>query len=598
VSRCRSSILVCHAMRKTLLAVFAMSLFLMPAWATPESLTTIAERTDYRQTGRYDEVLSLCEAFSQQWPDLVRLETFGTTPEGRPMMALVVSTSGALTPKEAQAKKKPVVLFQGGIHAGEIAGKDAGFLALRHLLESDGPALKNVTVVFVPVFNVDGHERFGPWNRPNQVGPEEMGWRVTSQNLNLNRDYAKADTAEMKAMLGLLDRWDPALYVDLHSTDGAQFQPDVAVLVAPTFAGDPELQPVAKALQDKAIEQLEQQGSMPLSFYPSFRDYKNPATGFEDGAYPPRFSTGYWALRNRLAVLVETHSWKDYATRVRVSKNIVESMIRIAAADGDEWLRAEAMADRRSEALGGRPITLKFKTTEKETLIDFPGYAYKVTPSEISGTDALVYDPTTPQNWRLPFFGEVVPDIVVSAPKGGYLIPPAHAGWLSERLKSHGIDFKTVQKSCNKNLDVFRAQKVKFSTRPSEGHQTARLDGQWSQENQPVLAGSLFVPISQPKSRLVMALLEPQAVDSYAHWGFFNAHFEQKEYLEDYVTEQIAEDIMKADPQVAAEFQRRLKDDPEFAKDSAARLDFFYRRHASWDARMNLYPIMRTDVNH
>jgi zinc carboxypeptidase len=584
-------------MSKTISAFFALVLLTTAAWATPESLTTVAERSNFRQTGRYDEVLDLCRAFTRQWPESVRLETFGTTPEGRPMVALIVSTSGALTPDEAEEREIPIVLFQGGIHAGEIAGKDAGFLALRHLLDSDEPALKKVTVVFVPVFNVDGHERFGPWNRPNQVGPEEMGWRVTSQNLNLNRDYAKADAPEMQAMLGLLERWDPALYVDLHSTDGAQFQPDVAVLVAPCFAGDPELQPVAKALQKKAISLLEQQGSMPLSFYPSFRDYKNPATGFEDGAYPPRFSTGYWALRNRLAVLIETHSWKDYATRVRVSKNIVENFIRIASEDGAKWLQAEASADRRSEALGGEPVTLKFRTTEKETIIDFPGYAYTVTPSEISGTEALVYDPQTPQNWRLPFFAEVVADVVVPAPKGGYLVPPAHAGWLSARLKGHGIDFKTLQYGRESlTLEVFRAHQADFSKKSFEGRQTASLTGQWTRESQALLAGSLFVPIAQPKSRLVMALLEPQAGDSYVSWGFFNAHFEQKEYLEDYVAEQIAKDMLEASPELRVEFQRRLDEDSEFANDSAARLDFFYERHNSWDRRQNLYPVMRTDL--
>jgi Zinc carboxypeptidase len=583
-------------MRKTMLAAFATSLLLTPAWATPESLTTVAERTNFRQTGRYSEVIDLCDAFSKHWPKSVRTETFGTTPEGRPMLALVVSTSGVLTPNETRVQNKPVVLFQGGIHAGEIDGKDAGFLALRHLLKSNHPALKNVTVVFVPVFNVDGHEQFGPWNRPNQVGPEEMGWRVTSQNLNLNRDYTKADTPEMKAMLGLLDRWDPALYVDLHATDGAQFQPDVAILVAPMFAGDPKLQPLAKALQNDTIEQLKRQGSMPLAFYPSFKDYKNPASGFEDGAYPPRFSTGYWALRNRLAVLVETHSWKDYATRVRVSKNTVQDLIEIASQNGEEWMRSEAEADLRSKALGGETITLNFETTDRKTIIEFPGYAYTVTPSEISGSDALLYDPGTPQTWKLPFYGEVVPDVTVPAPKGGYLVPPAHAAWLAERLKAHGITFRTLTNNQEtSNLEVFRAEQVKFSTKPSEGHQTASIVGNWKPERRPVSAGTLFVPIAQPKSRLVMALLEPRASDSYAHWGFFNAHFEQKEYLEDYVAEQVAKDMLETKPEVAEEFRRLLKTDPEFAKDSTARLDFFYQRHASWDTRKNLYPIMRTE---
>jgi murein tripeptide amidase MpaA len=147
----------------------------------------------------------------------------------------VASDDGALDPAAARARAKPVVLFQGGIHAGEIDGKDAGFIALREILEgkSSRGALARTTVLFVPVFNVDGHERFGAWNRPNQRGPEEMGWRATAQNLNLNRDYMKVEAPEMRAMMDLLRQWDPILYADLHVTDGAELREDVSVEIEP-----------------------------------------------------------------------------------------------------------------------------------------------------------------------------------------------------------------------------------------------------------------------------------------------------------------------------------------------------------------------------
>ena len=163
-----------------------------------------------------------CETFARLHPDAVRCVRFGTSPEGRPMQALVASRSGALDPEAAHSAGVPVVLVQGGIHAGEIDGKDAGFLALRELLDGSAApgALDDAVLVFVPVFSVDGHERFGAWNRPNQRGPREMGWRTTAQNLNLNRDYAKADAPEMQAMLALVEAWDPIAYVDLHATNG------------------------------------------------------------------------------------------------------------------------------------------------------------------------------------------------------------------------------------------------------------------------------------------------------------------------------------------------------------------------------------------
>ena len=288
-------------------------------------LQTIAEQSGFKKTGRYEEVERLCAAFAKTYPDAVRCEEFGRTPEGRPMLALIASRSGALTPDIARQRGVPVVLAQGGIHAGEIEGKDAGFLALRELLEEKAApgTLKSFVLVFVPVLNVDGHERFGRWNRPNQNGPEEMGWRTTAQNLNLNRDYTKLDAPETRAILRLLDAWDPILYVDLHTTDGAQFEHDVSNNIQPRYIGAPELQPTGREMLKELNDSLAKQGSLPLDFYPALNDADNPASGFQISPYSPRFSTGYWPLRNRFTLLVETHSWKDYPTRVRVMRNIL-----------------------------------------------------------------------------------------------------------------------------------------------------------------------------------------------------------------------------------------------------------------------------------
>ncbi|MET1163190.1 MAG: M14 family metallopeptidase, partial [Pseudoxanthomonas sp.] len=306
-----------------------LAAFAMPASAADTPLTTVSERSGFLQTGRYDEVVALCEDFAKAYPDSVRCIDFGTSPEGRPMKALVASTSGALDPASARARGLPVVLIQGGIHAGEIDGKVAGFLALREILVGKAAkgALDKLVWVFVPVFSVDGHERFGAWNRPNQRGPEEMGWRTTAQGYNLNRDYVKADAPEMQAMLGLVEEWDPLVEVDLHVTDVAKFEHDVSIQVEPVHAGDAELRKAGRAWRDGVIADLEKQGSLPLPYYPSFVVSDDPASGFEDSVPPPRFSHGYFWLRNRMGMLVETHSWKTYPVRVRITRNAVVSVL-------------------------------------------------------------------------------------------------------------------------------------------------------------------------------------------------------------------------------------------------------------------------------
>jgi len=558
-------------------------------------LTTHAERTGFLQTGRYDETIALCDTFAKAYPDAVRCETFGTTPEGRPMKLLLVSRSGALDPQAAREKNLPVVQFQGGIHSGEIDGKDAGFLALRELLDGNAgsDALKHVVMLFVPVFNVDGHERFGRWNRPNQRGPEEMGWRTTAQNYNLNRDYAKAESPEMQAMLALANRWDPILTVDLHATDGAQFEHDVSIQIEPRHAGDAALARHGKALSDALLAELAKQGSLPLDFYPSFDKYDDPSSGFTESIYPPRFSTGYYWLRNRFGMLVETHSWKEYPVRVRITRNAIIATLEQAAKHGKQWLAAAKAADEAATKLGGQEMTLTYVAKDEARTVEFRGYAYTRTPSEISGSLMTRYDESTPQVWKIPLRDQLEPALVTRAPRGGYLVPPAFAAQIEQKLATHGIVSRRLEKPvAGLDAETFRADEVGFSPRSTEGHQTMTFKGEWKPEAVSFVAGALFVPMAQPKARLVAELLEPQAPDSYAAWGFFANAFERKEYMEPYVAEAVAREQLAADPALREEFAKRLED-PQFAGNPMARLDFFFRRSPSYDSRLNLYPVVR-----
>jgi hypothetical protein len=568
------------------------------AHAAPD-LVTASERSGFTATGRYDEVVKLCGSFQQAYPKQVKCFQFGTTPEGRPMMALAVTRTGAFTPEAVRKQDLPVTLIQGGIHAGEIDGKDAGFLALREMLENRTAqgALDKQVLIFVPVFNVDGHERFARWNRPNQRGPVEMGWRTTAQNFNLNRDYMKADAPEMQAMLALVNAWDPLTYVDLHVTDGAMFQHDVSIQVEPVNSGDMEFRKAGLALRTNVIADITREGSSPQSYYMSFVENDNPASGFRNTVYEPRFSTGYFLLRNRMSLLVETHSWKDYATRVRITHHAIVSILNQVAANGKAWLQSARAADARAAGLAGQPVALSYKTTDKTTMVDFQGYAYTRTMSDVSGMLMTHYDESKPEVWHVPLRDEVVDDLQVKAPGAGYVVPAAWAQLVASKLTLHGISFRKLDQALpSAKVETFRADKASFSAGSFESHQRLSVQGTWKQEPRAIGKGALFVPIRQAKARLVMAIFEPQAPDSLLAWGAFNNAFERKEYMEEYVAEDVAREQMAQDPALAAEFRRKLESDAAFAKNPHARLEFFARRHPSWDERLNLYPVMRTDT--
>lgn len=575
-----------------------------------EPLLTLAETSGFRHTGRTDEVEGLCAAFARRWPSAVRSFAYGRSAEGRPMRALIVSRSGALSATELQRQNIPVVMLQGGIHPGESDGKDAGFIALRELLEGTALAgvLERIAILFVPAFNTDGHERVGRWNRPNQNGPQETGWRTNAQNLNLNRDYTKADTPEMQAMLRLIGEWDPLVCADLHVTDGADFEPDISIQVEPINQGDPQLWPSGVQLRDALIRKLNAQGSLALPFYPDFAEADNPASGFLLTVYSPRFSTGYFPQRNRFTVLVETHSWKPYEQRVRVTRNTILGLVELTSAHGNDWLKRAADADAAASHLGGQAVVLDYASGWREPgkesaavetdadarMIEFRGYAYARATSAITGQLVTKYDPTKPAIWRVPYRDSVTPSLTMAAPQGGYVVPAGYAQEIGARLALHGIHFQTVNASlAQTEVQVFRATAVKFAAEPFEGRMRASIEGEWCGERRDIGAGALFVPIAQARARLLMALLEPRAPDSFAAWGSFNACYEQKEQLEPYVGEMIAAEILAGSAQVRQEFEQKLSEDAGFASDARARLEFFWRRHPSWDDNYNVYPVLR-----
>ncbi|MEO8162099.1 MAG: peptidase M14, partial [Arenimonas sp.] len=247
-------------------------------------------------------------------------------------------------------------------------------------------------------------------------------------------------------------------------------------------------------------------------------------------------------------------------------------------------------------ALAGQAVALDYKAGPATRMIDFHGYRYTRTPSEVSGALMTRYDETKPETWHVPLRDDVQPSLSAPAPRAGYLIPVEQAAQVAPKLAVHGIEFRVLDTPLAAvPVEAYRASSAVPEGKSVEGHQRLKLQGNWQPERVDLAAGALYVPVAQAKARLVMAMLEPQAPDSLLAWGEFNNFFEQKEYMEPYVAEQVAREQLAADPALAEAFARRLREDAAFAADPAARLDFFYRRHSAWDANYNRYPVLRSD---
>jgi hypothetical protein len=281
---------------------------------------------------------------------------------------------------------------------------------------------------------------------------------------------------------------------------------------------------------------------------------------------------------------------------VRATRDALVALVERAAVDAAAWRAAASDADRDGARLAGSDVALTWAATKRSRLIDFRGYAYKREPSAISGGVRIRYDATRPQIWRVPLFDELKPQLVVRAPGAGYLVPAAWAARVVERLRLHGLSFVVVERAHGPlPVETFRAASVSFAKAPFEGHTMAMVTGAWAKESREVAAGSLFVPIAQPRARLVMQLLEPRAPDSLVSWGLFNAVFERKEYMEPYVAEAVGEELLARDPRLRAELLARLASDAAFAADPERRLEWCYRHHPSWNERLDLYPIYRLE---
>ncbi|HEY0378702.1 MAG TPA: M14 family metallopeptidase [Pyrinomonadaceae bacterium] len=564
--------------------------------AAPPEWQTRAEKTDYRETPRYDETVAFARRLDDASP-LIRYTTFGRSGEGRDLPLLVAATGNDFTPQAARHAGKAVVMIQACIHSGESDGKDAGLALLRDIAvtKTRPGLLDHVVVLFIPIYNTDGHERFGPFNRINQNGPAEMGWRANTANLNLNRDYMKADAPETRAWLRLWTEWDPDLLVDCHVTDGADFRYNITYIYEhQQHAPAGVLAWMREAFDGRIFPATEGEGNL-LAQYMTFRDNRDLTKGIDGFVMPPRFSTGYTIVRNRPGLTIETHMLKDYRSRVRGTYDLLRFTLEEVNRNTEKLLSAVREADELTVKAGqsydpARRYPLQIEITDKPRPFAFKGVESRTEQSDVSGQARVVFG-TKPVDMTLPFYDEGRVAAAV-APPLYYVVPPQ---WKSviEVLAAHGLRLQRLAAPATIEVETYRFTDVKFAAAPFEGRVQPSFKTNLVRERRTFPAGSVIVPVAQPAGFVAVHLLEPSGPDSFVAWGFFNAVFEQKEYGEDYVLEKLAREMLAKDESLRREFEQKLKIDPQFASSASARLNFFYERSPYWDREMNLYPVGR-----
>ncbi|MFN3694244.1 MAG: M14 family metallopeptidase, partial [Ignavibacterium sp.] len=445
--------------------------------------TTVFESSGFISTSDYNETMNYFQRLDDA-SDYADLFGFGRSPQGRDLNCLLVTKEDKtlIEQRIAEGKKpleKATVLIINGIHSGEIEGKDASMILLREILitKEKEYLLDSINLLVVPIFNVDGHERKSKYNRINQNGPEEMGWRTTAQNYNLNRDWMKADSPEMRAMLVLVSTWNPDFIIDTHTTDGADYQYSVTYQVERFSNADSQ---IAHWLSKKFVSYLENKVTEKGFLIFPYVSLKNWQAGLDSGitdwASSPRLSTGYFALRNRPSLLVETHMIKPYKERVYSTKAVLETTFEFIKNNASELVELNQQADKNSviEFFHNKNfLPIKFNLSEKFNEVLFKGYEYKKEFSEISASEKIVYT-NIPKEFTVKYFQDVFAVDSLQIPD--YYIIPAEWSSLVDRMAFHGIKYFKSDYDTTVIVERYRFSNVKYANNSYEGRQRVSFD--------------------------------------------------------------------------------------------------------------------------
>ncbi|HPG73990.1 MAG TPA: M14 family zinc carboxypeptidase, partial [Bacteroidales bacterium] len=501
-------------------------------------------------------------------------------------------------PIEARKAGKAVLLVQAGIHAGEPDGTDAGMMLIRNLAGRKIQPPQNVVLLFIPTINPEGCLRRGAYNRINQNGPEEMGWRTNARNINLNRDFIKADSREIRAFLDVYNAWLPDMFIDCHTTDGADYQYVMTYdLTDMCLLGDEQnhwqqyeyLKPLIEHMYSK---------NFPMFRYVTFKRWHDPKSGLVRWIPSPMLSEGYAAARNRPGLLLETHMLKPYAQRVDAAYEVLRFTLDNINTNHGKLTRLNREADAATAKMAAAniPVPVEFDSYADSVLFNFEGVAYDVVKSDVTGGEWHRYS-NIPEIQKIWYYDKPKPVAFAQLP-AAYIFEPAWTE-IIQILDAHGIRYTVLQRSVEVEVEATKLIHVKWSAEPYEGRQM--ISG-FNTEVLPLTkrsfpAGSIVVSTAVPEAKVLAHMFEPVSRASLVRWGYFNAVFEQKEYAESYVMETMAREMMSNNRQLKLEFEEKIKTDSTFAGNQRAIVNWFYQQSPYWDKNKDVIPVYRLSTN-
>ncbi len=547
---------------------------------------------DQNQTVTWQEAIDMYGWLDRQYEEALLVEA-GETDAGRPLHLFIISTGLQFDPASVRAAGKTILFINNGIHPGEPCGIDASLKLASELLSGKDPYarfLEHTVVVIVPVLNVGGALNRGRYFRANQDGPVEHGFRANARNLDLNRDFIKLDSRNTRSLVGLLRQWEPDLFVDTHTSDGADY-PYVITLIEnheqrlePSQSGFmketvlPFLYGAMEQTPYEMIPYVWSVGASPESGMVGFMDY-------------PRYTTGYTALFNTLSFTVETHMLKPFKDRVLSTWHLLREALRFSSTHRAEIAEVKQTATEEKMERDSFVIRWEADSARYEWL-RFRGYTARTEPSRVTGHPRLWYDRDDPWEQEIRYYKYFRPAVTVDVPE--YYILPCAWQEVVERLRLNGVEMRELAGDTVMEVEVYFIGDYRTTGEPYNGHYW-HSGTEVRREEQKIrfLAGDYVIPVRQKAIEYLVQTLEPHGYDSFFSWNFFDAILSRKEYFSPYIFEETAQKLLEEDQGLKREFDALKASDSAFNANPYLQLRYIYERSPWSEATYRRYPVCR-----
>jgi len=549
---------------------------------------TYFEKGNGNQSATYQETIAYFQLLANDF-ESIDMKTMGLTDSGEPLH-IVTFNPDATFDFEAIQKNKAVLLINNGIHAGEPDGIDASMQFFRDLALGKIKAPKNTVIVCIPVYNIGGALNRNSSTRANQNGPEEYGFRGNARNYDLNRDCIKSDTRNTKSFVEIFHLTNPDVFIDNHVSNGSDYQYKLTyIMTEPSKLGTVLGSYLKTEMMPRLVSDLKKKKIETTPYVNTF--HETPDQGFAQFMDSPRYTTGYTSLFNSIGFVVETHMLKKYSDRVKVTYEFMKSTLEFT--DANAFAIKQKRKENEAQFQPNQNYTLQWEVDNNvKEPFTFLGYEAGYKKSDATTGQRLYYDRSKPFKKEVPFFPQYKSVKDVRIPKA-YVVPRGF--WhVIELLKSNGIDCQTIQKDTLIDVESYRIVDFKTTTSAYEGHYNHRNTVVKTITKKIAFAkGDYIIPTQQKGIKYILETLEPEAVDSFFNWNFFDPILQQKEGYSDYVFEDTAAQLLKDNPKLKSDLEAKKQAEPDFLNNPKAQLDWIYKQSVYYEKAHLQYPVYR-----